>query len=39
MAYKTLVGHKGDSVYDQCLALRIAVFVDEQGFTLEDELD
>ncbi|GAA6018296.1 hypothetical protein JCM11491_005145 [Sporobolomyces phaffii] len=39
MPYTTLVGRKGDEVYDQCLAIRIEVFVDEQKFTLEDELD
>jgi hypothetical protein len=39
MPYKTLLGHKDDSVYQQCLDIRIAVFVDEQKFTMEDELD
>ncbi|GAA5922794.1 GNAT family N-acetyltransferase [Sporobolomyces koalae] len=39
MTYSTLLGEKGDSVYDRCLAIRIAVFVDEQKFTMEDELD
>ncbi|GAA5899191.1 GNAT family N-acetyltransferase [Sporobolomyces salmoneus] len=39
MPYKTLLGAKGDAVYEQCLDIRIAVFVDEQKFTMEDELD
>ncbi|GAA5989560.1 hypothetical protein JCM5350_002108 [Sporobolomyces pararoseus] len=39
MPYKTLLGANGDSVYKQCLDIRIAVFVDEQKFTMEDELD
>lgn len=39
MPYKTLCGANGDSTYKQCLDIRIAVFVDEQQFTMEDELD
>ncbi|GAA6058498.1 hypothetical protein JCM10212_006937 [Sporobolomyces blumeae] len=39
MTYKTLVGQDGSDVYKRCLAIRIAVFVDEQKFTMEDELD
>lgn len=39
MTYKALLGKNGDAVYKKCLDIRIAVFVDEQKFTLEDELD
>ncbi|GAA5877315.1 hypothetical protein JCM16303_006241 [Sporobolomyces ruberrimus] len=39
MTYKALLGKNGDAVYKKCLDIRIAVFVDEQKFTMEDELD
>ncbi|GAA5982280.1 hypothetical protein JCM11641_006248 [Rhodosporidiobolus odoratus] len=28
-----------DEDYQRCLAVRVAVFVDEQGFSMEDEID
>jgi len=39
MTYTTLLGKNGDEIYKRCLDIRIAIFVDEQKFTMEDELD
>ncbi|GAA5862407.1 hypothetical protein JCM1840_004171 [Sporobolomyces johnsonii] len=38
VAFRTLLC-ESDADFQRCLAIRIAVFVDEQGFSMDDELD